>query len=97
MVIFNSYFDITRGYRYHIPSHCRQILTSWWGLSASGNLNVPTLTLAVVTTFHTALAKTADAQTKVPMMPDDAGDAQAFFLEGEYLCCCDEFSCNHLQ
>jgi len=38
------------------------------------------LTLAVVTTFHTALAKTADAQTKVPMMPDDAGDAQAFFF-----------------
>ena len=33
---------------------------------ASGSLNVPTLTLAVVTTFHTALAKTADAQTKVP-------------------------------
>ena len=68
-------------------------------LSASGHLNVPTLTLAVVTTFHTALAKTADAQTKVPkryrMMPRNA---QTFFFgRWIYLCCYDEFSCNHLQ
>lgn len=32
--------------------------------AAVGILDVPTLTLAVVTTFHTALAKSADAQTK---------------------------------
>ena len=75
MVIFNSYFDITEGIA--IISHHTAAKSSQ---SASGNLNVPTLTLAVVTTFHTALAKTADAQTKVPMMPDDAGDAQAFFF-----------------
>ena len=34
-----------------------------------GSLDVPTLTLAVVTTFHTALAKSADTATKVRSSP----------------------------
>ncbi|CAL1151335.1 unnamed protein product, partial [Cladocopium goreaui] len=53
------------------PEICRnsnkEELLAWyrfWDSKKQGNLNVPTLTLAVVTTFHTALAKTADAQTK---------------------------------
>eukprot|EP00435_Cladocopium_sp_Y103_P073693 s2_g44.t1 len=53
------------------PEICRNSskdeLLAWykfWDSKKQGSLNVPTLTLAVVTTFHTALAKTADAQTK---------------------------------
>lgn len=53
------------------PEICRnsnkEELLAWyrfWDSKKEGSLNVPTLTLAVVTTFHTALAKTADAQTK---------------------------------
>jgi len=53
------------------PEICRnskqEELVAWyrfWDSNKQGSLDVPTLTLAVVTTFHTALAKSADTATK---------------------------------
>ena len=53
------------------PQICRNSkqdeLVAWfhfWDSKKQGFVDVPTLTLAVVTTFHTALAKSADAPTK---------------------------------
>ena len=59
-----KYFHVRRD-RWSVESWCLSYSCSLLsGLVEPGFVDVPTLTLAVVTTFHTALAKSADAPTK---------------------------------